>query len=827
MFLDRDSRSGGGYHNNRGGRGGQGERYSDFESSSSRRGSGGRDDFNNYSSHQQQQHHHQNNNDHSTSSFPPSQQQQRVQPIMSFKSFIASQPEDLPPEVFQRQYEQYNIEYLQYFSESFFKASMGEEWFQDRYNPVNILTIEKESNQWAIEEAERFQISFNQHSEEFISSCSLEPSAALSSSSHSVGDEGFHSGRHLPGHENRAIYVTGIHACCPKQVLKAAIISALTSDIAESTNKPDRIIIAQPVWSVKNLDKFERFALLSLFFSFLLHFILFPHFFAIFPFPFPVFRAAWVIMPTSSSAKSGVSLLRDLEVKVPTLPDPVKGETETAYSFRLSATVHLPRQGPPVNDYMSSSMRIQSDIYRAFHLIRLLDEDREIPLHLRLLEVLVNSSIANDVIKKPNDLLDLSIAYLRRVHFVSFYAGRRYRDESHLLTMAPGILFRTKAYYPTNNDSTFSLATILKEVSDPSSTVSGNEQEEEQQQQQRNEEKSEERANEIAAGENDLSSGAAETNEGNEEKKSISPAPSSSSSTAITNRFKGVSIHDRKIGPMIADLTQKLAIKKARLADPSLPGTIDEEDAKQIQEQQDSAFFELVKQQSKPEPDDKCRCGYEYCNKLFKSLQFLIKHLKTKHINEFGYEILLNIAEPFMRKRYEAEDITARPLPPVEVEGYNGQVDLRSVKEIMEKYMKPILPPPPMPVPFPGVSMGGYGGPPPLPFGPPPTNYPYNDNYNNGGNRRWSSGNYDNNNRGQYRNNNGNKRGRDYSEDFNSQSLAPVLSVPSESDLSGTTISLKNDIAVKSQSSRSSYPPAKGLNPYLDVDAPKVRYCFS
>jgi hypothetical protein len=544
-------------------------------------------------------------------------------------------------------------------------------------------------------------------------------------------------------------------------------------------------------------------------------------------------RAAWVIMPTASSVKSGVSLLRDLEVKVPTLPDPIKGETETAYSFRISAAMHLPRQGPPVNEYMSSSMRIQSDIYRAFHLIRLLDEDREIPSHLRLTEVLVNSSFANEVIKKPNDLLDVAISYLRRIHFVSFYAGRRYRDESHLLTMAPGILFRTKSYYPSNNDSTFSLAAILKEVTDSSASASASTSSEmdEDQQHSRNEERSEERANELAAaGENEPSSTTADISENNEEKKPVSPpsASSSSSTSTTTNRFKGASIHDRKLGPIIADLTQKLAIKKARLSDPTLAGTVDEEDAKQIQQIQDEAFFELVKEQSKPEPDDKCRCGYVYCNKLFKSLQFLIKHLKTKHVNEFGFDILLNIAEPFMRKRYEAEDITARPLPPVEVEGYNGNVELRSVKEIMEKYIKPILPPPPLlpVVPYPGVGMSGYGGPPPLPFGPPPTNYPYtNDNYSNSGgngNRRFShGGNYDNNNRGHNRN----KRGRDYSEDFNSQSLAPALSIPSESDLSGTTISLKNDNSTKS-SFRSSYPPAKGgLNPYLDVDAPKVNYC--
>ena len=34
-----------------------------------------------------------------------------------------------------------------------------------------------------------------------------------------------------------------------------------------------------------------------------------------------------------------------------------------------------------------------------------------------------------DFLTKPTDKLDIAIAYLRRVHFVNFYGGRRYRDE--------------------------------------------------------------------------------------------------------------------------------------------------------------------------------------------------------------------------------------------------------------------------------------------------------------------------------------------------------------------------------------------------------------
>ncbi len=181
----------------------------------------------------------------------------KIQPLMSFKSFIQTQPEDHPPEIFQQMYEQYNIDYLGYFSESFFKASMGEEWFQDRYNPINIMNIEKESTAWAIDESRRFKQNLVDNPVSFIQACSLEPNARHRDAD-LANDEVVLSGKHLPGHENRTVYVSGIHACCPKAVLQTAITNALTNNGTEESNKPDRIVISQPVWNSRQLDKFER-----------------------------------------------------------------------------------------------------------------------------------------------------------------------------------------------------------------------------------------------------------------------------------------------------------------------------------------------------------------------------------------------------------------------------------------------------------------------------------------------------------------------------------------------------------------------------------------
>ena len=42
------------------------------------------------------------------------------------------------------------------------------------------------------------------------------------------------------------------------------------------------------------------------------------------------------------------------------------------------------------------------------------------------------------------------------------------------------------------------------------------------------------------------------------------------------------------------------------------------------------------------------------------------KHLACKH-ETFAYDLLLQDSEPYMKVRYESEDIGYRPLPPIEV----------------------------------------------------------------------------------------------------------------------------------------------------------------
>ena len=56
-----------------------------------------------------------------------------------------------------------------------------------------------------------------------------------------------------------------------------------------------------------------------------------------------------------------------------------------------------------------------------------------------LVESILALAMQKEALKYPTDKLDISIGYLRRVHFVTFYGAKRYRDEAHMLSMAPSV----------------------------------------------------------------------------------------------------------------------------------------------------------------------------------------------------------------------------------------------------------------------------------------------------------------------------------------------------------------------------------------------------
>ena len=248
---------------------------------------------------------------------PPKRPIDRLYPLMSFKSFMQTQNDDLSPEAFQRMYEQYNLRYIQDFTTACFKTNLLEEWFQDRYNPARIVAVEDEISSWAAKESLCMKTSLLEHPNEVIAAMCLDPpdymgitspssrwanpidstdgvNNSKDASSHESserplttttaedGDDAVAAagtltdnlepvkvyGKHLAGHEDRCLIIHGVPAICPKYILRNAIIDAITSSNqqvqGEDQNggggslQPERIVISQPVSSLVKQDKFDR-----------------------------------------------------------------------------------------------------------------------------------------------------------------------------------------------------------------------------------------------------------------------------------------------------------------------------------------------------------------------------------------------------------------------------------------------------------------------------------------------------------------------------------------------------------------------------------------
>lgn len=125
--------------------------------------------------------------------------------------------------------------------------------------------------------------------------------------------------------------------------------------------------------------------------------------------------------------------------------------------------------------------------------------------------------------------------------------------------------------------------------------------------------------------------------------------------------------------------------KRKSSNDPNLLADADEEDAKAIAKAQEKVLEQITVENCVIQSDGKARCGLTWCNKLFKGQDFLMKHIRNKHI-DLALVRLVRVSEQFMFTRFMAEDICKRPLGPIEVET-GGSLELKTVKEVYESAM--------------------------------------------------------------------------------------------------------------------------------------------
>ena len=594
---------------------------------------------------------------------------------------------DAPPlHVVHSRYEDLINHYITDFSDIFFHTNKSEEWFQERYHPCRLAQIEKDAETWATSSSKELLESLIKAPSHIVNACNLDPpdwlyadrgikkqkvteKATDSSTNDAVEvideskdvndndskknddvivntDGMINYGRHIPGHEDRAIFISNIHANCPKSVLKNVINEALT---AAELPLPERIIIAQPAWTTKLPPRF--------------------------------LKAGWVFMPTADSTRKAVKVLRDMEVIVPGVPEPEQLDTKVGilYKFILHAIIHdSNRQRNVIKAFYSHVERVRMDTIKAKELADLLDELKGVPEATRLNTILDENHYPDiaEAFVKVTDKLDLIIAYLRRVHFVSFYSAKRYMDEAHMMTLTPSVFYRKSV--PRESTSTSTTTANEPEVDDDTEKTD----------KKRKREDDEEDGEEIEEGEEKEDG----KKEENEKKRFI----------------------DHRIEQMITDLKKLTDRKKALAESPELERTKDESDPIELDTKLEKVYNDLAHKSCTVEKDGRARCLYKLCNKLFKSMEFLTKHLKSKH-EYFGYAKLVSEAEPYMRAKYDAEDINWRPLPLVEVDNM-GIIEKHSVREITSMIgVAKQMHQPPLP-PLPPIERRWSGEmPPPLP----------------------------------------------------------------------------------------------------------------
>lgn len=177
-------------------------------------------------------------------------------------------------------------------------------------------------------------------------------------------------------------------------------------------------------------------------------------------------------MPTVDAAKLALKELADLKVDVFEPLEPEDREPVVSFTFTVHARQHHPKLFFENNIHCAHHMRVQADSVRALELAELLDEERKVPAESRLGAILEEPAVQAALVK-PTDKLDVSIAYLRRVHFLNFYLAKRYRDEAHMLSMGPSVPFRVKEYVPPPLPGAMETEQESAEESAPSASSGG------------------------------------------------------------------------------------------------------------------------------------------------------------------------------------------------------------------------------------------------------------------------------------------------------------------------------------------------------------------
>jgi len=627
---------------------------------------------------------------------PPAKPARRAihPPMMAFKAFVMSLPDDIPPDQYVANYELYQKQYMQELKDAFFQASKTEEWFHAMYHPARMQQAEAEHATWAGGEALALQQDIVAGPAAAISAMSLFKPRAQGSDGKNAGaeakakakakaeadmngadsasasveetetDELAHTGdsiADISGHADRTVIVRYIHASCSKAIFAVALVDALAEANIEL---PERISITSPTWVT--LKQFVR--------------------------------TAYIVLHTPAAALAAVDVIKKTRFSIPGPIDAGKGEATQLDTFSVETALYQAQPAIPLKQWYSNSRRVAKDLERAVELAELLDQRYAVPAEHALTSLLALQEVM-DACALPSDALDVSICYLRRVHFVAFYAGKRFKDEADLLfELAPSHV-RTAPYFVDVEADAAAAGAVLKspegkmESADSTDVVSSNDTA------AANDADAEADAGKgEGEGENDEDGDAEistrkrsrQTDDDDEEDGEGEGEGEGEGNQENTDATKQATERQNKRGGMRVKfplIDKRISVAILHLK----PGSREykqyeqnKEDAEVLTEAEEQVFTALVEKTCPKEgAEGKARCCFTACAKLFKTYDFLKKHLRTRH-DLFALSECLVCSEPYMKTRFFSQPAFLQPLPSVEVEGPHG-IELKSFQEMQSK----------------------------------------------------------------------------------------------------------------------------------------------
>ncbi|CAM9615572.1 unnamed protein product [Chrysoparadoxa australica] len=337
--------------------------------------------------------------------------------MLSYKAFAMSQRNQDDPAKLQSAYEAYKAEYHARLDTAFFDTHVTQEWFQQLYHPRAAAEVHAARKSWAFTESKSFTEQLLSSAEAFVTSTSQEADAGTewSDKTDAAGRSASGAGE-VPEAADAKMCTGTKHTVFIRKVPAWCGIKALESKIREEAEGLDRVVL-----SYAPKQRNNDFA-----------------------------RSAWAVFETAALAKAGASKLHKLKL----VKEEVVLEADAAsnagggarpQSFELQAFPHKPHGFLVLDKGFSDAQRLKHDQEQALKLAAALDAEQGITEGFEALAAkkevkaaFAAAAAAASAASKPSAaLLDLACAYLRRVHCFVYYAGTQCEGEGDAMTYKP------------------------------------------------------------------------------------------------------------------------------------------------------------------------------------------------------------------------------------------------------------------------------------------------------------------------------------------------------------------------------------------------------